>query len=119
MPPCDRGTFDRGDHRLSKRETRRAHWTELAVRIDRPRFAVCNRLEIGPGAECAARARQYRNVGARVGVEAPESVKQSARGRKIDSVAPVGTFDRNHRHAPLSADGNGRSSVSRLLHGPH
>ena len=114
----DRGAFDGGDHGLSERKTRRAHRTELAVRGDRSRLAVGNRLEIGPGAEASARAGQHRHVGGRVGVEALEGVKQGARGRKVDGVAPLRTFDRHHRDAPVDAGRNGASCLDRLSHGP-
>ena len=114
-PARDRGAFDRGDHRLAQPEPRRAHRTEVAVRLDGPPFAFGDRLEIGPGAERAPRAGQHRDVRVRVSVEALEGLEQGARGRKVDRVAPFGPLDRHDCHAPIGAGGN--RAVARLSHG--
>jgi hypothetical protein len=116
-PAGDRRAFDRGDHRLAKLEPRRAHRAERAVRLDRPRLALGDRLEIGPGAERSPRAGQHRDVRVGVGVEALKGLKQSPRGHKIDRVAPLGPLDRDHRHPTVGADGNGRCIPAFLFHG--
>ena len=79
IPPATAGPSIAAITGLSEPEPRRAHRTELAVRLDRPRLAFGDRLEIGPGAERAASAGQHRDVDVRVGVEALEGLEQSAR----------------------------------------
>ena len=86
----DRGALDGGDHWLSELKTRRAHRSELAVRLETTRLAIGDRLKIGPGAEGVSRAGEHRHIGGRIGVEAFEGVKQGARGLKVNGVAPLG-----------------------------
>ena len=106
-PARDRGAFDRGDHRLSELEPRRAHRAEVAVRLDRPRLAFGERLEIGPGAERAPAPVSTATSAFGSASKRLEGVKQSARGRKVDRVAPFGPLDRHDRHALVGAGGNG------------
>ena len=65
----------------------------------------CERLEVGAGAEGAARPGQDRDVEILVRVEPPEGVVERPRGREIDGVAPLGPLDRHHGHPALGADG--------------
>ena len=99
----DRVPLDRGDDRLSEQHARRPHGpvpvlaeNVLPERVDQgaaPELAGGDRLQIGAGAERAARAGQDRDRERLVRVEAAKRPHQRRRGRVVDRVAHLGPVD--------------------------
>ena len=104
-PAGDRVALDRGDHRLAEQHPRRPD-RPVAVGLDpaaRGAARLAHRLEVGAGAELAARAGQHRDGQRVVGVEAPERVGQRVRGRAVDRVRHLGPVDRHDATGPSTS----------------
>jgi hypothetical protein len=80
----------------------------VALGLDAVGFAACERLEVGAGAERAARAPQHAGEGAVVGLERAEGIGERLGGGAIDRVADLGAVedDRRHRTRALDPDGH-------------
>ena len=111
----DRVPLDRRDHRLRQQHARRAHRT-VAVEIDAVATPARHALEVGPGAERAAGAGQYRDREPDIGLEAPERGGQRRGGRPIDRVAHRRAVDGDDgdRTVGLEMDGVGHRASSQL-----
>ena len=95
-PARDRVALDRGDHGLRQQHPRRSH-RAVALGLNAVAAVVADRLQVGAGAERAARAGEHRDVVRVVGVERAERVGELGRGRAIDRVAALGPVDRDDR----------------------
>jgi hypothetical protein len=104
--------LDRGDHRLGEDAPRRSH---RAVAIDRdPVHAgaarLGHRLEVGTGAERAARAREHHHREVGVALEPLARVDQRVRGRAIDRVAGLGPIDGDDRDGTVGFEVHAHAS---------
>jgi hypothetical protein len=91
--------LDRRDHRLGEEPTGRAHRTVAVDRdaVDARAAVLGHRLEVGPGAERAARAREHRGGERVVGLETFAGLDERVGGGAVHRVAGLGAVEGDDR----------------------